>query len=70
MTGAKMNANDVMNDMRRRGVKISYSTLMRGAQIGIFPFMHIIKDTGRRQTMIMRTEYEQWANEKIGGYVV
>jgi hypothetical protein len=71
MAGAKMNAADVMTDMRKRGCKVSYQTLVRGIDLGVYPFAILISTSpnGRRQYLILRKDYERWADEKLGGYV-
>jgi hypothetical protein len=71
MAGAKMNVADVMADMRKRGCKVSYQTLVSGINIGLYPFVTLISKSknGRRQFLIFRKDYERWADEKLGGYV-
>jgi hypothetical protein len=71
MAGAKMNVSDVMKDMRKRGYKISYGTLVNGIDMDVYPFANQIGESknGRRQFLIFRKDYESWANEKLGGYV-
>ena len=67
---ATMNVNEVMADMRKRGCRIAYGNLMNGVEMGLFPFVHTlaVSKGGRRSNMILRTEYERWADENLGGY--
>ena len=66
-----MNVAEVMNDMRRRGFKISYGSLASGIESGVYPFAEVISvsKNGRRQYLIFRKDYEFWADGKLGGYV-
>lgn len=66
-----MNVADVMADMRKRGCKISYGTLVNGIDRGAYPFAMQIGESknGRRQFLILRKSYEHWADDKLGGYV-
>ena len=66
-----MNVAEVMNDMRRRGFKISYRTLASGIERDAYPFAMLISESknGRRQFLILRKVYERWADENLGGYV-
>lgn len=66
-----MNVAEVMDDMRKRGCKISYGTLVNGIHEEAYPFATQIGESknGRRQFLILRKVYERWADEYLGGYV-
>jgi hypothetical protein len=72
MANAKMSLSEVMNDMRRRGCKISYGSLVSGADSGAYPFIKLLRvsENGRRTNLILRCVYERWAEEHLGGYMV
>jgi hypothetical protein len=65
-----MNVADVMDDMRRRGYKISYATLKNGIDKGVYPFATLISVTpnGRRRHVIFRVNYVSWADKYLGEY--
>ena len=71
MEKPRMNVKDVMDDMRRRGYRIGYSGLLYGFALGLYPFMKLlnVSPNGRNNFLIMRKEYEAWADENIGGYL-
>ena len=68
MPGLKMTLLDVCKDMRSRGFKIKESTLSDCLATGVFPFGTLINTgkSGRRTYMILRHNYESWAEENIG----
>lgn len=65
MKKPKMTINEVLSEMRDSGFKISQKTFYEGVDNGIFPFVHILSvgEAGRRSVLILRKEYESWANE-------
>ena len=65
----RMNIEEVMADMRSRGMSVSYRTFIESVDKGVFPFVTVLgqSETGRRRQIILRSDYEAWANEKIGG---
>lgn len=69
MAKPKMTTAEVMQDMRRRNFSITYYSLIDGAEAGIFPFVRVLGEgkTGRKNLLILRREYEQWADEFLGG---
>lgn len=62
-----MTLAEVVADMRSRGMKIKESTVSDGIASGIFPFGSIlgVSPTGRRNFLILRCDYERWAEEKL-----
>lgn len=68
MASPRMTVNEVLNDMRRRGFKISPKTFSEGVDAGCFPFVNVLSQseaTGRRNVLIMRKDYEAWAQEYL-----
>lgn len=67
----KMSSNEVIEDMRRRGFRIGYRSLTIGFEKGIYPFIRLmgVGESGRKSFLILRKEYEKWADENIGGYI-
>ena len=66
--GIKMTHAEVAADLRSRGFSIGLATISRNIQSGIFPFGKVINKgaSGRVTTLILRPEYERWADENIG----
>lgn len=70
MPNPRMTVNEVLDDMRSRGFKISPKTFNEGTDAGCFPFVKILgisEATGRRNVLIMRKDYETWAREYLDG---
>lgn len=67
MQKPKMTTREVMEDMRRRDFSISYQTFMDGISAGIFPFVKVLGtgETGRKNLLILRRDYETWADEYL-----
>lgn len=67
MPKVKMTLLDVCCDLRRRGMGITQKTLTDGIVSGAFPFGRIIATgaTGRRTFLILRRDYEAWADENL-----
>ena len=65
----RMTLDDVLNDMRSKGMPMSKKTLCDCLRQGVFPFAHTISTgtNGRNNYLIMRRDYEIWANEYLGG---
>lgn len=67
MLKPKMTLLDVCNDMRSRGAGMTQKTVADGIESGAFPFGKILSVTnGRRHLLILRKDYETWANENLG----
>jgi hypothetical protein len=65
----KMTINEVIGDMRERGFKISQQRFTQCAHQGVFPFVTLIQTSEDRQSfLIFRKNYEEWADEYLGGY--
>lgn len=67
MARPKMTVNEVLTDMRSRGFPISPKTFNEGIDSGAFPFARVLgySDTGRRNILILRRDYEAWAEEYL-----
>jgi len=68
MPKPRMTIPEVCDDMRRRGMSLGHKTLSDGIVSGLFPFGQLIglTPTGRRSFMILRKNYETWADENLG----
>lgn len=69
MSKPRMTIAEVCDDMRSRGMSLGHKTLSNGIVSGLFPFGTLIGEsaaTGRRTFMILRRDYEKWANENLG----
>lgn len=68
MQKARMTINQVVTDMRSRGLGIGHKALTDGIVSGAFPFGTLLKtnETGRRTFLILRANYETWADENLG----
>ena len=62
-----MTLNDVMLDMRRRGLRMTLRSISSGIKCGAFPFGKVIGvgETGRTTFLIIRSDYEQWADANL-----
>lgn len=67
MQKPNMTTEEVMQDMRRRNFSISYRTFMDGISAGVFPFVKVLGSgkTGRKNFLILRRDYEIWADEYL-----
>ena len=68
MAKPRMTVNEVLNDMRARGFSISPKTFSEGVDAGCFPFVNVLSksdNTGRRNVLIMRKDYEKWVQEYL-----
>lgn len=63
----RMTLDDVIEDMRSRGMPMNKANLSHCLQEGIFPFAHILSvgPTGRVTFLIMRKDYDDWAEEYL-----
>lgn len=63
----RMTLDDVLADMRQHGMSIEKSTLSECLKRGVFPFATVISTgpTGRTNFLIMRRDYERWAEEYL-----
>ena len=68
MPGPKMTHKEVMEDLRSRGFHIGLAAISRNIQTGVFPFGTVVNKgvSGRVTTLILRTNYEKWADGNIG----
>lgn len=65
---ARMTLNEVLADLRSRGFSIGVKTLSDGIQQGAFPFGRVVSvsEHGIRNILILRKDYESWADEYVG----
>lgn len=65
----RMTLDDVLLDMRSRGMPMHKKTLSDLLKSGAFPFAILasVGKTGRANFIILRSQYEAWAEENIGG---
>lgn len=63
----RMTLDDVLDDMRAHGMSMGKQTLTECLRTGIFPFATILGTgpTGRINFLIMRKDYDKWANEYL-----
>lgn len=63
----RMTLDDVLADMRANGMPMEKRVLSECLKQGIFPFAKIIGigPTGRATFLIMRRDYEKWAEEYL-----
>ena len=64
----RMSVNDVLAEMRQRGMPIGQGTLSDGIADGTFPFGKVISTgkAGRRTFLILRRDFEKWAEDYLG----
>lgn len=64
----KMTHKAVMEDLRTRGFHIGLAAISKNIKNGVFPFGSVINvgPSGRVTTLILRKNYEKWADENIG----
>ena len=65
MKKPRMTLDDVLLDMRELGMKMNKKHISQCMKDGTFPFGKVISvgPTGRTTFLIMRKDYERWANE-------
>lgn len=68
MAKARMTLLDVCEDLRRRGMGITQKTVSDCIESGVFPFGRVlsVSSGGRRTFLIMRKDYEAWADASVG----
>lgn len=62
-----MTIKEVADDMRSRGMGMAYKTITTNIENGTFPFATITGtgETGRRTFLILRRDYEAWADKYL-----
>ena len=67
MASPRMTLDDVLADMRAHGMSMQKQLLSECLKQGIFPFAHIlgIGPTGRTTFLILRRDYQKWADEYL-----
>lgn len=68
MAKPRMTIADVCRDMRSRGMGLTHKTVTDGIESGLFPFGRLLatNPSGRRTFLILRKDYEAWADENLG----
>lgn len=67
MQKPRMTIRDVCIDLRLRGAGMSQKAVSNCIADGIFPFGKVLSETnGRRHILILRKNYEAWADENLG----
>ena len=63
----RMTLDDVLADMRAHGMSMEKGVLSECLKKGIFPFASVLSigPTGRASFLIMRRDYEKWAEEYL-----
>lgn len=63
----RMSVHEVMAEMRKRGMAISQYVLADGIEQGMFPFGQVVRKgpTGKRCFLILRKDFESWAQEHL-----
>lgn len=63
----RMTLDDVLADMRENGLPMDKKVLSECLKQGVFPFATVlgISPTGRANFLIMRRDYEKWAEEYL-----
>ena len=62
----RMTLDDVLQDMRDHGMKMSKALLTECLKQNVFPFCtNIVMTGGRNNFIIMRKDYESWAKEYL-----
>lgn len=72
MAKPRMTINDVCRDMRSRGMGLTHKTVTDGIASGLFPFGRLLttNPSGRRTFLILRKDYEAWADENLGPVLI
>lgn len=65
----RMTLNEVLTEMRSRGMSMGQATLADMIEAGKVPFATLIGygDAGRRSFLILRADFEEWADKYLGG---
>ena len=71
MLKPRMTIRDVCIDLRSRGAGMSQKAVSNCIADGTFPFGKVLSVTnGRRHILILRKDYENWANENLGPIIM
>lgn len=64
----RMTAEDIRQDLRTRGMPMSTALIYQCIKNGKFPFVTVLNVgvTGRISFLVLRKDYETWADENIG----
>lgn len=67
MAAPRMTIKEVADDMRSRGMGLAYQTITDNIANGTFPFGTVLNTgkTGRRTFLILRRDYEAWAEKYL-----
>lgn len=67
MKKPRMTLDDVLEDMRSRGLPMGKKTLYECLKRGMYSWATLISTgpTGRNSYLIMRRDYEKWAEEYL-----
>lgn len=70
MRNPRMTTKELMEDMRGRGLPMTLATISECLKSGIFPFGHVLNEgtSGRTTFLILRKDYERWAEEYLDAY--
>lgn len=67
MLKSRMTIRQVCIDLRKRGCGMSQKAVSNCIADGTFPFGKVLSVTnGRRHILILRKDYEAWADENLG----
>ena len=68
MNKLEMTVNEVINDMRNHGLRMSQKKFNIMVDSGILPFVKVlyVSPNGRRTQVIFRREYEAWRDNNLG----
>lgn len=63
----RMTMDDVLEDMRSHGMSMDKGVLSQCLKQGVFPFATVLgtSPTGKAKFLIMRRDYEKWAEEYL-----
>lgn len=63
----RMTLAEVLGEMREHGMSIGQGALSDGIENGAFPFGRVMSTgkTGRRQFLILRKDFEAWAEQYL-----
>lgn len=67
MPNPRMTIEEVCADMRMHGMSINNQTLSDGIAAGAFKFGTVVSvgQSGKRNIIIMRRDYERWSEEYL-----
>lgn len=65
----RMTLDEILDDMRLNGMSMGKDLLIACLRDGVFPFAHIVVNSnGRANHLIMRKDYEAWAEDYLYQY--